>query len=110
MVGTLIGLFLLGGAWYYYTRVAYTPIGDLKANPRAYEGKSITIEGEVTGRTSLILIKGYTLKDRTGEIQVVTKRVLPEAGSRVRIQGKIEESFKFGALQMLVFVEEDIAR
>jgi hypothetical protein len=36
---------------------------------------------------------------------VVTDRPLPVIGSKVRIQGKVAESFSLGSEQKLVFVE-----
>ena len=46
------------------------------------------------------------LRDKTGEIIVVTKKPLPEVRSKVRVTGKIDEAFSIGDQRLLVFVEE----
>ncbi len=106
IIGILIAVILGGGAWYYFTQVDHTPIEKILKNPRAYDGKTLTIAGEVTDRTSLMVIKFFKLKDKTGEITVITKRSLPAIGSKERVKGKVEEAFSLGDQQMLVFVED----
>ena len=98
-----------GGVWYYFSRIHHPTIEKILSNPRAYEGKVVTIEGEVTDRTSFfVVIKFYKVKDNTAEIIVVTKRALPEGRSKVLIKGKIDEAFPIGDQKLLVFVEESI--
>lgn len=106
IAGILVAAAIGAGVWYFYRQVAHTPIRNLVENPRDYEGKVLTLEGEVTSRASLFVVKYFTLKDHTGEIKVVTVRFLPPVGSKVRVRGKIEEAFSIGNLQTLVFVEE----
>jgi hypothetical protein len=67
------------------------PIGKLLTNPRDYEAKSVTIAGKVTNRNSLLVLKYFTVRDASGEIPVVTKRILPEVGSEVRVKGRITQ-------------------
>src|SRR3990172_7700285 len=106
IIGVLIAVIFGCGAWYYFTYVDHIPIGKILKNPRGYEGKNISIEGEVTSRTLLLFVKFFRLKDKTGEITVITKRTLPAVGARERVKGKAEEAFTLGDQQMLVFVEE----
>jgi hypothetical protein len=95
------------GMWYYLRQSQYPQIEKILGNPKAYEGKVITIEGEVTDRTSFfIVVKFYRLRDKTGEIIVVTKKPLPEVRSKVHVTGKIDEAFSMGDQRLLVFVEE----
>src|SRR5512137_1814656 len=84
------------GIWYYIENINHTPIGEIMANPRNYDEKITTISGEVTDRTSLFIVKYFVLKDKTGEITVVTERPLPVIGSKVRVRGKVKESFALG--------------
>jgi hypothetical protein len=107
IIGVLLVLLAGAGIWYYLTSVDHTPIGKILNNPRDYDNKIITISGEVTDRTSLFFLKYFKLKDKTGEIVVVTDRALPVVGSKVRVKGKIEEAFAIGDQQMLVFVEDN---
>jgi hypothetical protein len=105
IIGALVVLIAAAGAWYYVSNVAHTPIGKVVENPRAYDGKDITISGQVTDRASLLFVKYFQLKDNTGEITVVTNRVLPSVGAKVRVKGHVEQAFAMGDKQMLVFVE-----
>ncbi len=96
-----------GAAWYYSSRIRPAEIEKILSNPRAYEGKVVTIEGEVTDRTAFfIAVKFFRVKDKTGEMTVVTKRILPEIGSTVRVKGKIDEVFAIGDQKFIVLVEE----
>jgi hypothetical protein len=104
VVGVVLAVAVLG-IWYYVENLRYTPIGEILANPRNYDEKVTTISGVVIDLTSLLIVKYFVLKDQTGEITVVTDRPLPVIGSKVRIQGKVAESFSLGSEQKLVFVE-----
>jgi len=52
-------------------------IGEIQNDAPTYDGKSVTLSGEVTSRLSLIFWKTYNLSDGTGEITVVTKKACP---------------------------------
>ena len=98
-----------GGAWYYSSRVRHAEIEKILSNPREYEGKIVTIEGEVTDRTAFfVVVKFFKVKDKTGEITVVTRRTLPAIKSIVRVKGRIDEVFAVGDQKLVVFVEESI--
>ncbi len=107
LIGLVIILLIGVGAYFYFAKVRHTPIGNILKDPRDYYGKSLTIAGEVTDRASLFVVKYFRLKDKTGEIVVVTGKPLPVVGSKVRVKGKIVEAFSIGTEQMLVFVEEE---
>lgn len=108
IVVLIIMLILIGiGAWYYFSRVHLSQIQSILSNPKAYEGKVVTIEGEVTDRTSFFgAIRFYKVRDKTGEIIVVSKRTLPELRSIVRIKGGINDAFPVGDVKLIVFSEE----
>ncbi len=98
-----------GGIWYYSSRVQHAPIEKILSNPRAFEGKSVTIEGEVTDRTAFfVVVKFFKVKDKTGEITVVTTRTLPAINSTVRVKGRIDELFAIGDHKLVVLDEESI--
>ncbi len=107
LIGLVIILLIGAGAYFYVAKLHHTPIGNILKDPRDYYGKNLTIAGEVTDRASLFVVKYFRLKDKTGEIVVVTGKPLPAVGSRVRVKGKIVEAFSIGSEQMLVFVEEE---
>ncbi len=107
VIGLLIVLLVGAGAYFYFTRVAHTPIGNILKDPREYDGKSLTIAGEVLDRTSLFVVKYFRVKDKTGEIVVISRRPLPSVGSKVRVTGRVQEAFSVGSEQMLVFIEDE---
>ncbi len=83
-----------------------TPIGKILADPRAYAGKTVTVSGEVTQVFSLVFIKYFRLRDETGEIVVVTDRILPKVGTKIKVKGTVQEAFSIGDQQLIVIVEE----
>jgi len=84
-----------------------TPINKILENPRDYAGKKVTVSGEVTGVFGLIFIKYFTMRDKTGEIIVVTGRPLPKVGAKIKVKGTVEEAFSIGDKQLIVVVEKD---
>lgn len=103
--GILILVLVAAGVWFYTSQVGHTPIGKLLADPRAYDGKTITIAGEVTDRVSVLMFKYYKLKDESGEIMVTSGRIMPPVGAKVRVNGKVREAFSIGNSQSIVFEE-----
>jgi hypothetical protein len=57
------------------------PINKILENPREYSDKPVKISGEVTDVVGLVVVKCFVVKDKTGEIIVVTKRPLPKEGT-----------------------------
>ncbi len=82
-------------------------IGKILDHPRDYDGKEVTVQGEVTDTYSFLILKNFKLKDNTGEITVVTTRILPKKGETIKVTGTVQESFTLGAEQSLVIVEKD---
>ena len=82
-----------------------TKIGNITGHPRDYAGKEVIISGEVTEIFSLFIIRYFTVRDRTGEITVVTDRPLPAKGEHIKIRGIVKEAFSLGTQSTLVLVE-----
>ncbi len=101
-LGVCVSLLLFGGC----ASLMATNIGDIKAHPREYDGKTVTIVGEVTGSLNVLVVKAYTVKDATGEIVVVTDRSVPAAGEKVRARGRINQAFAIGGESMIVLLEK----
>lgn len=80
-------LFLLSGFNFPFLD-STVPIKKILDNPRDYEGKTVTISGEVTDVFSLFVAKSFAVRDKTGEIIVVTERILPKKGGNDKSQGK----------------------
>ncbi len=82
-----------------------TRIGDIHSSPRRYDGKQVTVKGTVTDIVNLVFVKYFFLRDDTGEIPVVTDRVLPAKGETVTISGRVQEAFALGDQRLLVILE-----
>ena len=83
-----------------------TPIGKILADPRAYAGRTVTVSGEVTQIFSLVFIKYFKLKDKTGEIVIVSDRPLPRIGTKIKVKGTVQEAFSVGDQQLIVINEQ----
>ncbi len=104
----IIVVVAIGGAvWYYFGRARHESIEKILSNPGAYEGKVVTIEGEVTDRTAFfVVLKFFKVRDKTGEITVVTKSSLPEVKSTVLVKGRIDTAFPVGDQKLVILSQE----
>jgi hypothetical protein len=84
-----------------------TPIKKILENPRDYSGKPVKISGEVTEVFGLLVVRYFVMKDKTGEIIVVTKRPLPREGIKITVNGTVHEAFSIGDKHVVVVVEND---
>lgn len=83
-----------------------TEIRQILADPRAYEGKLVTVDGEVTNAFSLVFIKYFELNDGTGTLGVVSDKPLPAKGQRLKVTGEVREAFSLGDRNITVLVEK----
>ena len=81
------------------------PIQKILDNPRDYEGKSIMIAGEVTDVFSLFVVKAFAVRDKTGEIIVITERMMPKKGATIKVKGMVMDAFSFGDKTITAFEE-----
>jgi len=86
-------------------RLVATRIGDILDHPRDYDGKTVTVEGEVTDSTNLLVVKYYVVKDDTGEIHVVTDKAVPRKGEKVRVTGQVNQQLAIGDKSLVVIRE-----
>ena len=84
---------------------APTPIGDVLADLRTYDGQTVTVQGEVTSTLNVVLVKAFDLSDDTGTIKVVTERGLPQIGETLTVTGEVCEVFNVGGVNMTVLLE-----
>ncbi len=69
IIAIVVIIVIGGGAWYYFSRPHHIEIENILKNPRAYEGKEITIEGEVTDRTAFfVVVKFFKVNSSYKEI------------------------------------------
>ncbi len=83
-----------------------TSIKTILDNPRDYDGKTVTVSGEVKEATSLLIVKYFTIADSTGQITVITDRPLPKKGRRLRVHGVVHEAFSLGSSDVMVIEEK----
>jgi hypothetical protein len=96
----VLAMLLLASCGLFATR-----IGSIRDNPRDYDGKTVTVSGEVKSASNLLVVKYFVLADATGEITVITERPLPKAGNRVRVTGTVHEAFSIGDKSVVVIKE-----
>jgi hypothetical protein len=82
-----------------------TPIRAILDDPRAYDGRGVTITGEVRDATNLLLLKWYRVEDATGAIVVVASGAVPMRGARVRVTGTVRQAFVIGDQSLTVILE-----
>ena len=83
-----------------------TPIGNLLNNPERYDGKSVTIEGEVGEAAGGFGLGAFQVRDKTGTIPVVSSASPPRTGSQIGVKGKFQSVFTIGTRSLAVIQEE----
>ena len=68
-------------------RLTATNIKEIIDHPRNYEEKEVTIYGTVTEATSMLVVKYFEIQDDTASIKVVTDRLLPAKGEKIKVTG-----------------------
>ena len=68
-------------------RLTATDIKEILDHPRKYEDKEVTVYGTVTDSASMLIVKFFEIEDGTGKIKVVTNRVLPAKGEKIKVTG-----------------------
>ena len=104
----VVGLLVLvaGALLSYRTFVAATPIAQINANPRRFDGRAVLLRGSVQGSAGLLGYGAYELDDGTGRIAVVTDAGVPVAGTRVVVRGMVKNTFTLGDTAGVVVVEK----
>ena len=104
-LSTFFSLALLTFACEPVNKLTATKIKDVVDHPRDYENKELTIYGTVTGSTSLLLVKFFEIQDDTGTMKVVTDRVLPQQGEKLRVTGYMQ-AIEIGQERIIVLREK----
>ena len=90
-------------------RLTATKIKDILDHPRNYENKEVTIYGTVTDAVSLLVVKYFEIEDGTGTIKVMTNRILPQKGKKLRVTGALV-SVEVGSERWLMLREKSDAK
>ncbi len=64
-------------------------IGDIKADPSKYSGKTVKVAGRVTTSFGVLSTGAYEIEDDTGKIFVVSNSGVPAQGSNVLVEGSV---------------------
>ena len=84
----------------------FTPIKEILAMPAHFDGKEVKVKGKVTRVAKILAIKGYNLRDETGEITVITYGKLPAENDEVAIKGKVTSAVIMSGSAIGLRVEE----
>ncbi len=70
-------------------KLTSTKIKDILDHPRNYEDKEVTVYGTVTNAVGLLVVKYFEIQDDTGTIKVVTDKLLPTKGEKLKVTGRM---------------------
>lgn len=82
-----------------------TPIRSILDDPRKYDGRIVTVSGEVQDSTNLLVLKWYRVKDETGSIVVVASGAVPRRGAKIQVTGTVRQAFVIGDESLTVIME-----
>lgn len=68
------------------------------ADPSRYRDRQVQISGEVVDSYSLLGRGVYRVRDKSGQLWVLSERGVPRDGARVKVKGTIREPFNLGGL------------
>lgn len=84
-----------------------TPIGELLDNSTKYDGKTVRVQGEVTESVGLLGRGGYQIKDKTGQLTVISETAAPpRKGSTINVKGVFQAVATFMDKSLAVLREE----
>ncbi len=83
-----------------------TPISELLQNSSKYNGKTVSIKGEVKESAGLLGRGAYQIKDDTGQLTVVSESSAPPpSGSKIGVKGVFEALLTIGSKSLAVLRE-----
>ncbi len=75
-----------------------TSINQVLADPGRYRDREVKISGQVMDSYSVADRGAYRVRDRTGQLWVVSDHGVPRRDAHVSVRGTIREGFNLGAL------------
>ena len=75
-------------------------------HPSQYDGRDVTIEGEVETSTNVLVFKYFVLRDDTGAIAVITHKAVPTRGERIRVRGRVNQAFALQGKSLTVIMQD----
>ncbi len=85
-----------------------TPIRKLLDDPGRYDGKTVSIAGEVKSSIGVLGYGAYEVDDGTGRIPVVVQsgEATPRVGVQVGVEGEFRTAFTLGTRTVAVLMEK----
>ena len=84
-----------------------TPISELLQNSSKYNGKTVSVKGEVKESAGLLGRGAYQIKDDTGQLTVVSESSAPPpSGSKITAKGVFEALLTIGSKSLAVLREQ----
>ena len=91
LLGVLIGGLSAAGC-------ATKSIDRVLADPSRYRDREVQVAGDVVDSYALLGRGVYRVRDRSGQLWVLSDRGVPRNGARVKVKGTIREPFNLGGL------------
>ena len=89
-----------------YMPWGYTQVKDIIAAPARFEGQEVKVKGKVVRVAKILAMRGFVLRDETGEITVITYGRLPAENEDVASKGKVMSAVIMGTSAIGLRVEE----
>lgn len=104
VLAVLAPLLLLGCA-------SATSIGELLDDPGRYDGKTVSVEGEVGGAVGGLGMGAYQVKDDSGTLTVLSDVASPPRdGAKIKVKGVFSALFTIGSEGVAVLREKSRSR
>src|SRR5690348_17314300 len=85
-----------------------TKISDLERNPGKYQGRDVTVAGEVTESFGLLGNGAYQLNDGTGSVWIISEGFgVPGKGARVSATGTLIQGASFGGRSFATAIRQN---
>ena len=72
-----------------------TSVNRILADPLKYRDREVTVAGRVVDSVSLVGRGAFRLEDRSGSLWVISDVGVPRTGARVKVTGRIQDTFDF---------------
>jgi len=96
--------------WIFFALILFsgcaTSIKKIKKDPARLHGKKIHIRGQVVSSLELSELNCFTIRNKTGNILVVTDNMLPLKNDKIRVNGVLDQQFTYKNQNLLVIKEK----
>ena len=82
---------------FFLTGCGATKIGRILDEPNRYRNRNVTVEGRVDRSFGAIVTGVYQVDDGTGKLYVLSKGGVPRSGSKVKVNGRVQQGITLGS-------------